>query len=434
MTHAWLFTGPPGSGRSVAARAFAAALQCTPTQPGCGHCAACTRCCTARTPTSRRRAEGLSLSRREVRAVVEHGPRRPTLGRWRVTSSRTPTGMQRATRPTRCSRRVEEPPPRGVLLLCAPGAEDLLPTIRSRCRLVPLRTPRPRRWPRCWCAATASTRRWPPSPRRPRRATSAGPRRLATDEGARRERQDVLALVALARHVGSALAAAAGPGRRRQGRGRRGSPAAATPPRRRSSPTALGAGATGKGLAGGAPRGGAGALKELETRQKRAQHPHPARRPRPGAGRPRRRSTATCSRAARHAVRRSCTATSASRRRRSPGPPRRSRRCGGSTRSRACRDGAGRQRRAAARGGGDGPGAAHRLTLRYRLCAHHAALAQSVEHLTRNEVVVSSILTGGSTRDLQSRSPSGDLLGREVSDRAPAQDGAPARSACTRGS
>jgi DNA polymerase-3 subunit delta' len=39
MTHAWLFTGPPGSGRSVAARAFAAALQCP--EHGCGHCQAC---------------------------------------------------------------------------------------------------------------------------------------------------------------------------------------------------------------------------------------------------------------------------------------------------------------------------------------------------------------------------------------------------------
>ena len=39
MTHAWLFTGPPGSGRSVAARAFAAALQCA--DRGCGHCAHC---------------------------------------------------------------------------------------------------------------------------------------------------------------------------------------------------------------------------------------------------------------------------------------------------------------------------------------------------------------------------------------------------------
>jgi DNA polymerase-3 subunit delta' len=43
-THAWLFTGPPGSGRSNAARAFAQALQCEvadPARRGCGHCHAC---------------------------------------------------------------------------------------------------------------------------------------------------------------------------------------------------------------------------------------------------------------------------------------------------------------------------------------------------------------------------------------------------------
>src|SRR5262249_58790305 len=39
MTHAWLFTGPPGSGRSVAARAFAAALLCP--YGGCGRCPSC---------------------------------------------------------------------------------------------------------------------------------------------------------------------------------------------------------------------------------------------------------------------------------------------------------------------------------------------------------------------------------------------------------
>jgi DNA polymerase III subunit delta' len=39
MTHAWLVTGPPGSGRSTAARAFTAALQCP--DAGCGHCPAC---------------------------------------------------------------------------------------------------------------------------------------------------------------------------------------------------------------------------------------------------------------------------------------------------------------------------------------------------------------------------------------------------------
>ena len=42
MVHAWLFTGPPGSGRSVAAMAFAAALQCEdPEVVGCGECRAC---------------------------------------------------------------------------------------------------------------------------------------------------------------------------------------------------------------------------------------------------------------------------------------------------------------------------------------------------------------------------------------------------------
>jgi len=39
MTSAWLFTGPPGSGRSNAARAFAAALQCA--NAGCGTCRDC---------------------------------------------------------------------------------------------------------------------------------------------------------------------------------------------------------------------------------------------------------------------------------------------------------------------------------------------------------------------------------------------------------
>ena len=49
MTHAWLFTGPPGSGRSVAARAFAAALLCP--YGGCGRCASCHQVRAARTPT-----------------------------------------------------------------------------------------------------------------------------------------------------------------------------------------------------------------------------------------------------------------------------------------------------------------------------------------------------------------------------------------------
>ena len=69
MTHAWLFTGPPGSGRSVAARAFAAALQCA--DAGCGECQAC-RTVLAGTHADVREVvpEGLSISVAEMRALL----------------------------------------------------------------------------------------------------------------------------------------------------------------------------------------------------------------------------------------------------------------------------------------------------------------------------------------------------------------------------
>ena len=41
LSHAWLITGPPGSGRSVAAKCLAASLQCTGETPGCGRCPGC---------------------------------------------------------------------------------------------------------------------------------------------------------------------------------------------------------------------------------------------------------------------------------------------------------------------------------------------------------------------------------------------------------
>jgi DNA polymerase-3 subunit delta' len=84
MTHAWLFTGPPGSGRSVAARAFAAALLCD--QQGCGQCASCrqvrasavmpTCCWSGRT--------GLSYGVRQTRDLVLRAAAAPVSGRWRV--------------------------------------------------------------------------------------------------------------------------------------------------------------------------------------------------------------------------------------------------------------------------------------------------------------------------------------------------------------
>ena len=87
MTHAWLFTGPPGSGRSTAARAFAAALQCTESdgEPGCGHCAGC-RTVLAGTHADVREVvpEGLSISVAEMRSLVQAAARRPTTRKRRV--------------------------------------------------------------------------------------------------------------------------------------------------------------------------------------------------------------------------------------------------------------------------------------------------------------------------------------------------------------
>src|SRR5512135_472162 len=81
MTHAWLFTGPPGSGRSVAARAFAAALQCA--DGGCGSCHQCHTALGGTHPdVDVVVPEGLHLVIREAREIVARSARAPSQGRW----------------------------------------------------------------------------------------------------------------------------------------------------------------------------------------------------------------------------------------------------------------------------------------------------------------------------------------------------------------
>ncbi len=264
MTHAWLFTGPPGSGRSVAARAFAAALQCR--DGGCGHCDDCHQ---ARGGTHPDVAvvvpEGLHLLIDQAREVIQRSSRAPTRGRWQVTLIEDADRMEERTSNT-LLKAVEEPPPHSVLLLCAPSVDDLLPTIRSRCRLVPLRSP----------AASAVAQVLVRDGIDPAMASFAArasqghigrARRLATDEVARAERADVLALPRSLGGVAQALAAAkdlvdaAKEESDKLASGR-------DLVEREALSTALGGGATGKGYSGSAPKGGAGALKELEKRQK----------------------------------------------------------------------------------------------------------------------------------------------------------------------
>jgi DNA polymerase-3 subunit delta' len=139
MTHAWLFTGPPGSGRSNAARAFAAALQCP--DGGCGHCRSCTTVLSGAHPdVTVVRTEQLSIGVNEVRELVRRAAMAPTLGRYQVLL------IEDADRVTERGadallKSLEEPAPRTVWLLCAPTPDDLVVTVRSRCRRVELSTP-----------------------------------------------------------------------------------------------------------------------------------------------------------------------------------------------------------------------------------------------------------------------------------------------------
>jgi DNA polymerase-3 subunit delta' len=139
MTHAWLFTGPPGSGRSNAALAFAAALQCE--TGGCGTCHSCHNVAIGSHPDVRvTRTEKLSIGVDDVRELVRTAALAPVGRRYQVMVIED---ADRLTEPAANAllKAIEEPNARTVWLLCAPTVEDVLPTIRSRTRLVVLATP-----------------------------------------------------------------------------------------------------------------------------------------------------------------------------------------------------------------------------------------------------------------------------------------------------
>ncbi|QKV94085.1 DNA polymerase III subunit delta' [Streptomyces sp. NA02950] len=271
MTHAWLFTGPPGSGRATAARAFAAALQCVSPDralggaPGCGFCDGChTALVGTHADVEVVRTDMLTIGVKETRDLVRRAQLSPAGGRWQVIV------LEDADRLTEGAgnvllKAVEEPAPRTVWLLCAPSLEDVLPTIRSRCRLLTLRTPP------VDAVADILVRRDGIDPERAAsvaRATQGHidrARRLATDERARARRAAVLKLPLRVDDVGGCLKAA-----------QELIDAAAEDAKQVAEEVdvketeelraALGAAA---GTGGRLPRGTAGAMKELQDRQKR---------------------------------------------------------------------------------------------------------------------------------------------------------------------
>ena len=263
IPHAWLFTGPPGSGRSVAARAFAAAVLCD--RHGCGECPSCRQVAAgSHADLLLVRPDGLSYGVKQTRDLVLRAATAPVYGRWRVVLFEdADRGTEQAA--NALLKAIEEPAPRTIWLLCAPSAADLPTTVRSRCRLITLRIP-PTAAVADVLVAEGVGREQALAAARAAQGHIGRARRLATDPEAAQRRGAVLRVPMQATGLGPALAAAASLVKAADAEA-----AAATgeldEPERDALRKAFGAGSTGKGVTA-AIRGGAGALKDLEDRQK----------------------------------------------------------------------------------------------------------------------------------------------------------------------
>lgn len=208
MTHAWLLTGPPGSGRSVAARAFAAALVAASSPPERADGARARVLRGTHPDVHIVATDKTIITLAEVRELVTLAQRSPGEAAWRIMIvedadrivERSANALLKA---------IEEPPPRTVWVLCAPSAEDVITTVRSRCRHVVLRVPP------ATDVADLLVRRHGIAPADALVAARAAQSHiglathLALDEATRERRARVLSLAAGVRGVGDAVLAAA---------------------------------------------------------------------------------------------------------------------------------------------------------------------------------------------------------------------------------
>ena len=190
MTHAWLITGPPGSGRSTLALAFAASLVCP--NGGCGECIECRNVAAGMHPDVEHIVpEGIIYKVEDTRNLIERAALLPTRSPWHVIVIED-VDRFRVESASTLLKSLEEPPPATVWLLCAPTVDDVFPTIRSRCRHVALTSP-------TFVAISQQlTNRFGIDPAMAAWATRAAQghigraRALATDENVRLRRKQVL--------------------------------------------------------------------------------------------------------------------------------------------------------------------------------------------------------------------------------------------------
>lgn len=207
MTHAWLIVGPPGSGRSNAARAFAAALECE--QGGCGVCKSCRTALSGAHPdVTLVRTEQLSIGVEEVRDLVRRASMSPTLGRHQVIV------IEDADRVTERGadallKALEEPAPKTVWLLCAPTPDDVIVTIRSRTRRVELTTPNDEAVAELLMKRDGISEALALYAARIAQGHIGRARALARNEDARRRRKEILDLPSRLVTLGACLTAAA---------------------------------------------------------------------------------------------------------------------------------------------------------------------------------------------------------------------------------
>ena len=210
MTHAWLFTGPPGSGRSNVALAFAAALQCE-RGTGCGACEQC-RLATQRSHPDITvvRSETTVLYVDDMRELVQASAKFPALGRWQIIVIEDADRLGTPENPRTGNallKAIEEPTPRTVWLLCAPTRADVLPTIASRSRHVTMATPTA---PQVtdFLVAQGIDATMAAFAARASQGHIGRARALCVDEEARRRRREVVSLPARLTSLGAAMTAA----------------------------------------------------------------------------------------------------------------------------------------------------------------------------------------------------------------------------------